>query len=273
MTLFGIDISNNQFGGPDNVNLSQIAPFMEAVAAAGYSWVEMKASQGSDFIDPYFYAVYAWCSANNFPLVAYHFLDTSPAESQAANCQNAIAGGVGTMLDFESGGGDWSNFQAVQGAFTSAGLKVVLSYVPQWYWNDIGSPNISVAPGLVSSAYPSTSGGYGSTLYEDGGGDSGEGWNSYGGGTPQIWQFTDNAVIDPAGQYSGVDANAFQGTLPELQILLGLEPTMTPAQEALLQQVHDQLCILWPELGERADGKSGRTVVDAIAHLLGDPNA
>jgi hypothetical protein len=49
---------------------------------------------------------------------------------------------------------------------------------------------------------------------------------------------------------------------------------VTPSDTTLLlQQIWDQVCRTYPELGTRADGKSLRTAVDALAHLVGDPNA
>ncbi len=98
------------------------------------------------------------------------------------------------MLDFEAGSGDLDNFWAVADAITAAGAHVALSYIPHWYWQQIGSPSLTGVPGLVASDYVEGSG-YASALYP--GDDSGF-WTGYGGIDPVILQFTDTAQV--AGQ-------------------------------------------------------------------------
>jgi hypothetical protein len=87
---------------------------------------------------------------------------------------------------------------------------VSLAYIPRWYLGQIGGGDLSrLAPNgisLVSSAYEFR-GDYASTEYYESGGDGGNGWNSYNGGTPSVWQFTDAAIV--AGL--SVDCNAYKG--------------------------------------------------------------
>jgi lysozyme len=289
--LFGPDISNNDFGGPDDPDLDAAAAFVNALPGEGFSWVEAKCSMGSDFIDPTWATIYQTATAIGLLIVAYHYLDTTDAAAQAQTCAAALNGAdVPVMFDFEDDGGDFENFLAVLAAFQAAGLNVALSYIPAWYWEDIGEPDISSAPGLVSSSYPTTASGYAETLYDDGGGDDGEGWDGYGGGTPVIWQFTDAAIV--AGL--DVDCNAFQGSLDDLQTLLGVtggNPFMAltdQQQEDLynwamwtFQQLAGVLTNNpgnvtalpgsptptgsgWPQLGQNAAGEN-LTPVDALA--------
>lgn len=75
----------------------------------------------------------------------------------------------------------------------------------------------------------------------------------------------DEAHTEDFGQYTGQVATAPPPPTTT-------QPTPTDAT-VLLQQVWDQVCRTWPELGKRADGKSDRTLVDGIAHLIGDPAA
>jgi hypothetical protein len=135
---------------------------------------------GSDFIDPTWATIYQTASAIGLLVVAYHYIDTSDPAAQAQTCAAALDGAdVPVMFDFEDDSGDFDNFQAVLSAFQAAGLNVALSYIPEWYWEDIDSPDISGVPGLVSSAYPGGSGAA-STIYTEDGGDDGEGWDGYG---------------------------------------------------------------------------------------------
>jgi lysozyme len=204
MTLYGIDISNYQA----NINLDQ-------VAKEGFSWVEAKVSEGNSYKDPTWATNQSAAAKANLPIIGYHFAIAADDPASQVQTWQANGGPNVCMIDFETNSGNIDNYWALVNAFNAAGIKVALSYIPQWYWNKIGSPDLSKVPGLVSSAYPGGNG-YASTLYENGGGDSGEGWASYGGGTPVIWQFTDRAAV--AGMT--VDADAFRGSASDLAALL-----------------------------------------------------
>jgi lysozyme len=257
MTLFGCDTSNNDFTDP-----SQVAPLVNTMATTGFSWLEAKVSQGSDFRDSFWPATLAACRAINFPVIGYHYLDTSDPASQA---QNFLAnnGGNVVMFDFEDDGGDFDNFTAVANAFNAAGVQVVLSYIPDWYWGDIGSPDISTVSGLISSAYPTTESGFASDLYASGGGNTGEGWNAYGGVTPVIWQFTDAAQV---GGFT-LDCNAFEGTIDQLTTLLtGAPPVNQPAIPEPSDEA-TQASDIWAQLLTRWDFLGGNTPVEALGAI------
>lgn len=243
--LYGVDVSNNNFGGPSTPNLTEIAPWIQsAVAGGGFSFVEAKASQGSTFVDPTFPTVASACKANNLVFIPYHFADTSAAASQVANFQAAAPGYGYVMIDFEyedpttgKPACTYAELTALISAFEAAGIKVVLNYFPQWYWGDLGSPDLSAISGtLVSSSWVSGSG-YASDLYP---GYTWAGWDAYGnGGTPVICQFTNSAQVGNL----VVDANAFQGTLAELQALVAGTPlpvTPTPVEAAVLTNAQMQ---------------------------------
>ena len=89
--------------------------------------------------------------------------------------------------------------------YRALGGVIYLLYLPRWYWADLGSPSlaplIELGLLLVSSDYTSYS-------------DSGPGWDSYGGMTPVIWQYTDGATLNGV---VGVDFNAYQGTLADFE--------------------------------------------------------
>ena len=265
MTLFGCDTSNNNFS-----NTSQVAPLVNNMAATGFSFIEAKVSQGSDFQDAFWPATLAACQAIGFPCIGYHFLDTSNPASQAA-CFVGNGGGNVAMFDVEDGAGDISNYWAVVDAFNAAGVQVVLSYIPQWYWGDIGEPDLSAVTGLISSAYPTTASGFASTLYANGGGDSGEGWASYGGATPVIWQFTDAAIVDGF----SIDCNAYQGTVDQLTQLFGGAPvtqaspvyatgTKPSDEPTQVSQIYDQLLIRWPFLNGNTIGEALGVIGQAL---------
>lgn len=255
MTCFIPDISNN-----DGAGLS-----MADFAAEGFAGLFAKVTQGSDFQDETWPAYRDAALAAGLQVAGYHYADTSDPTAQVANYQQWVGDpGIAVMIDFEDDSGDITNYWALVAAFNAVGLRVTLSYLPQWYWQQIGSPDLSLVPGLIASSYPGGTG-YASDLYTAGGGDSGPGWNPYGGATPVIWQFTDQASI--AG--NTLDANAFRGTPADLAALLGGD--MTPEQAAQLTDIQTQLrgpdLTGWPQLGKNAAGQDC-TLVDGVAALI-----
>lgn len=254
VTLYGVDVSNNNW-----TSVEECQSFIASLGAQGYSWVEAKVSEGNYYSDPFWPATLQACQSASLPVIGYHYANAS--SDPASQVQTFIGnhGGNVVMIDFEANSGDINDFWNLVNAFNAAGVDVALSYIPQWYWQQIGSPDLSQVPGLISSSYYE-SGTFGSIEYSDAGGDTGPGWTPYGGATPIIWQFTDGDIV--AGK--SVDGNAFKGSLAQLQALLtGATPVTQP--DPTLAVVQDNQVQLrgpglngWPQLG-------GHTVVDALA--------
>lgn len=265
MTLYFPDVSNNQWQ-----NTGQATAFTAALPGEGFSAISHKVTEGTYYRDPYWAAVLAQARASGLIAIGYHYVTTDSPAAQAAAYRNACGDvDVPCMLDFEANSGDISNFWAVWNAFTAAGINVRLSYIPHWYWQNIGSPVLTGVSGLVSSNYYER-GQYASIEYTDAGGDAGPGWTPYGGVTPACWQFTDAALI--AG--INVDCNAFRGSLADFRTLLGIPATTSPggamanptisapADPAVDadQQLRGPDYQGWPQLGDR-------TVPDALAAI------
>jgi hypothetical protein len=220
MTLFYPDVSNNNWSGDQDA-----IDFLEQLIPQGFAGVVHKVSEGDYYEDPYWPIVLQWCQQNNVVCLGYHYVTEDDPASQAQTWLGNNGGSV-AMADWEVNGGDFSNYQAVAAAFEAAGVTVYVGYCPQWYWSEVGEGDLSDIPTLISSAYPDGSG-YASVVYADAGGDSGEGWDSYGEAAPTIWQFTDSADIPP---FTGIDCNAFKGA--DLAAAFGLAaptPAPTPA--------------------------------------------
>ena len=69
-------------------------------------------------------------------------------------------------------------------------MQVALSYIPRWYWERIGKPDLSQVPGLIQTSYVDGTG-YASVLSP---GNDSIGWAAYGERQPDILQFTDRAL-------------------------------------------------------------------------------
>jgi hypothetical protein len=229
MTIFFPDCSNNDWGSEDLTDAGQQKLLNFLSNLQGFAGVCHKMSQGGGgnaYVDPYGDIAQKWCTQNNFPFIGYHYVTNDAPSAQVQNWQSA-GGASNVMLDFEDVDDnedallDIDLFWALTNSFNAAGVNVQLLYLPAWYWADVGSPDLSaLAPSgiqLISSAYPN---GYTSgsavDLYASAGGDTGEGFDPYGGCTPAAWQFTSScnvAFIQPidCNAYPGADINSLFG--------------------------------------------------------------
>jgi len=265
VTLFGIDISNFQPG----IDLYQ-------VAEEGFSWVEAKVSEGDYYRDPTWAVNKTAAAAAELPILGYHYAAAACAPDSQVQTFLAHGGGGQVMIDFEDNSGTIDDLWALIEAFNAAGVHVAATYLPRWYWAQIGRPDLSQVPGLVSSNYvPGRD--FAATLYDAAGGDDGPGWAAYGGGVPQIWQFSDSAQV--AG--IPVDVNAFQGTHSDLVALLTGQPrgalmALTDEQQNELYtkvgEIWDQLRGPggqgWVQLGQNAEGQNLTPIDDLAAITL-----
>lgn len=272
MTLFGVDISNNNDGSRNTVDL-------QGIVNAGIDWIEAKVSEGANFKDKDWARTRDFCAANGVPCIGYHFVTNDNPAAQAKNFV-ANGGGVNVMLDFEAVPSLTyiNQFWAVVQAFADKGVTTRLSYIPHWYWQRIGSPDLTGVPGLIASNYV-TGTGYASQLYP---GDNSPRWFAYGNAAPAILQYSSQAIV---ANLQTCDANAFRGTRDQLLQLLGLQEAAEPGvfmaltddeQKQLLAAVLDIQTQLrgpnlkgWPQLGKNDKGQD-LTLVDAIAEVEAD---
>lgn len=89
------------------------------------------------------------------------------------------------------------------------GARVPLMYLPKWYWQSIGSPDLTGLPSLWASSYPSTQQAPASVLYEA---VTPSRWTAYGGLPVGVLQFADTALVSGM----AIDANVFPGTRADL---------------------------------------------------------
>ncbi|QOR55826.1 MAG: glycoside hydrolase family protein [Catenulispora phage 69_17] len=215
MTIFGPDISSYQAG----LDLSRLA---------NASFVLAKTTEGTYYTDADYQGWRRQCAGLGKPFIWYHFLSGEDPHAQAAHTAAKVGDpNLPGMLDAEPAGTfrpSLAQMVAYADAAHAVGLNLRLVYLPHWYWQELGSPNLTALRtrglSLVSSAYP---GGSGSAprLYP---GDAASGWNSYGGMAPLLYQFTNQA--SDGGQL--LDYNAFRGTIGQLLAALR-PPGLTPA--------------------------------------------
>jgi len=222
----GIDASHYQSG----INLN-------AVASEGLEFCIGKISQGSSSRDPQWPATRDQGRAAGLIIAAYHYVDVSNADRQAANCAGWIGDKtIPIALDWEAGGGNWANLLAVLAAFRRAGLNVRLLYTGPGYWEAQGSPDMSgTGLALWKAHYPSTVAGTPSGLYAN---VPQSFWAPMGGLETRLLQFAETAMV--AGMTT--DCSAFLGAIDELATLLGTTGgnDLTPEQDAMLRGIYQQ---------------------------------
>lgn len=120
------------------------------------------------------------------------------------------------IVDAEDGSGDITVTHALHDALHAAGYRTPLLYLPKFWWTQIGSPDLSGLPPLWKSWYPDNV-----SRPFDAGMDQlpGSVWDSYGGQSVKIVQFTGVGRLD--GYDSNLDLNTFPGTRDDLNALLG----------------------------------------------------
>lgn len=278
MTTYGPDISSYQAG----LDLSRLADA---------SFVIAKASEGTYYTDSQYQGWRRQAAALKRPFVWYHFLSTEDATAQVAHTKACVGDlTLPGMIDFEPTPKmrpTLAQMYAYANAAKAAGLRIRLVYLPRWFWQELGSPSLSgmTARGLalVSSSYP---GGTGTApqLYP---GDKASGWNSYGGVTPALYQYTNQA--SDGGQK--LDYNAFRGTVADLLTTLGqgAEAHMGTIPATIGQKwpeiaaefpanapFDDDGALIWADGGARAAAlyaKQARDAVNALAAKIQQPPA
>jgi lysozyme len=196
------------------------------ISAEGFSFLAAKLSDGTRTEE--FNGSHAFLDSardHNMIVWGYHYLRAGidPDMQAKAFVRQLRRAGVNGAVDMEAGSGDMKNLRTFLRGVERRNAKVVLTYLPRWFWQDhLGSPSLEGLPPLWSSRYASRvvdgkkteMTGYASVIYRDGVPD--EFWAPYGGNRVEILQFTSKAQV--AGKV--VDADAYRGTKAQLRALV-----------------------------------------------------
>lgn len=201
----GLDVSHHQGASLD----------FEAFAREGVQFVFVKATEGASFQDPQFAANAARAAAAGLIVAAYHYLrDNASAAAQVANIVRTVPKSMPVIPDVEANSGGIKLVRDFVTQLQAAGYRVPLTYLPRWYWQQIGSPDLSGLPSLWSSHYPdNVQGSLSSELAKI----PASYWNGYGNLGVTVLQYTSSAVV--AGR-APLDANAYIGTRDQFAAML-----------------------------------------------------
>lgn len=205
MTTYGYDISRYQ-GHFDHAR----------ALSEGFDFAILKATEGATYRDPLFTTNLANARAAGLLTAAYHYQRQGTAVAdRIRNIAGIVPRDCPVIIDIEEGGGHTEQTRETIAALHQAGYASPLLYLPRWYWQQIGSPNLSGLPPLWSSRYPDTQGGAASVIYQR---VPDSYWSGYGGASVAVLQFTSSATVAGA---TPVDCNAYGGTRDQLAALLG----------------------------------------------------
>lgn len=203
MTIFGADISDYQ-GEFD----------MARLKAEGFGFVIIKATEGSAWKSRYFASNLRKAQAAGLAVAAYHYQrSNASAQAQVDNIVSMVPTGVGIIPDVEANGGGVDLTRDIVERLGQRGYRVPLSYIPKWYWQQIGSPSLAGLGPLWQSHYPDNNGGFASAAYARAPASY---WMGFGGQEIKVLQFSSTATI--AGR-KPIDADAFEGTGAQLVAL------------------------------------------------------
>ena len=212
---FAIDISHHQDKALD----------LARARADGCELVIIKAGEGSTFVDPDFVANLAEARAAGLLVAAYWYQRSSATAAQhVAKIKATVPADVGVIVDVEANGGGVDLTREIVRQLGAAGYRTPFTYIPRWYWQQLGSPSLAGLPPLWSSRYPDNVVG---VLAAEWAAVPASYWDGYGGLPVGLLQFTSSARI--AG-YAPLDASAFRGTRDQLAAVIG-GATLTPLSE------------------------------------------
>lgn len=212
MTLFGIDVHPDFQRGLD----------IGQVAAEGFGFLSVKVSQGTnnqwELDTPARPGARTWIAQGKkagLVCLAYHYLTGATdigAQAQvfAGALKRCQVPGVIDAEDVVKQGDllvpslTITMIRQFVAALRALGANVPFLYLPNWYWQRMGKPDLSGLPTLWASSYPTSRQAVASELFELVGPDR---WQAYGGNAVGVLQFAETAQV--AGHT--VDANAFPG--------------------------------------------------------------
>jgi hypothetical protein len=222
--LYGIDVSNYQ----NTIDMS-------AVRREGFDFAFIKSSEGASYRSPAFERQLDGARAAGLLVAAYHYQWADDVRGQLDTITATVPLDVPVILDVEQNGGDVSTTRALLDGLWSRGYHTPLLYLPRWYWQQIGSPDLSGLPPLWSSRYPSMTAAPASVLYQA---VDETYWAGYGGLGVQVLQFASTAQV--AGH--SVDANAYGGDRGQLENVLGSGGIdLQPDERDALFDIREQL--------------------------------
>lgn len=182
------------------------ASYQSGINMTGWHAGMFKATEGTSYVNPAYHEQKAEVARVGGMFGAYHFLLRGNGRGQADHAFDVVGKDVPLMIDAEpeaSSNPVLADIREFCDQYRTRGGIVHLLYFPRWYWQQLGSPDLSSLASrglhLVTSDYSGNP--------ED---PNGPGWATYGGMPPvYTWQYTSTGTVN--GMHN-VDLNCFRGS-------------------------------------------------------------
>lgn len=226
MGVRGIDISEHQSG----------ADVERVVRENDIGFAFVRTNYGSNHDDLYFHQHCDAAERGGAIVLPYVYILAPDVRGSIGDCVRIIAGRYrSALVDWETGSGGGAELRRAHEFLWEEGFDTPLAYDPKWYWESVGSPDLSWMRGKVKghwkSWYPDdTPRGFDAGLEKV----PGYVWDDNRGGVPtRIVQFTGTGRL--SGYGGNLDLNYFPGSREELAVLLGSsQPRARAKGEAML---------------------------------------
>src|SRR5690242_9143042 len=124
--------------GVMTLKFPDLSHYKTGVDVSKYPALITKATEGTGMVDSSFAGYRKAAAAAGIPFLPYHFLHHGDITAQVEHVLDVV-GARTLMLDVESEpnakDSTLADVEAFMDAYAARGGRVVLNYIPQWYWS------------------------------------------------------------------------------------------------------------------------------------------
>lgn len=259
----GIDLSEHQAGMD-----------VESVARANQlDFAFVRTNYGANHDDAWFQSHADAAERAGALVVPYVYVLASDVRGSIDDALRVAGDRYGSLVvDWEEGSGGGDELRLAHELLWERGVSTPVVYAPRWYWERVGSPDLSWMQGRVQGHWKSWYADNQARTYDDAlSRVPGYAWDDSRGGIPTvIVQFTGTGRL--AGYGGNLDLNYFPGDRAALEALLaGGDDVPLDANRdypAFLQMLQRAYAYDLRPGGAGADWKLGPTIFETFAALL-----
>jgi glycosyl hydrolase family 25 len=232
----GIDISEHQ----------RTMDVERVVRENGIDFAFVRTNYGANHDDLYFHAHADAAERGGAIVLPYVYILASDIRGSIDDCVRIIGGRYDSVIvDWEDGSGGGAELRQAHELLWERGFSTPVVYDPKWYWESVGSPDLSWMRGKVRGHWKSWYADRDARSFDDAlSRVQGYVWDDARGGIPTlIVQFTGTGRL--SGYGANLDLNYFPGTRQELAALLGGGTDML--KDEIVNVVRPDTNETWPE--------------------------
>jgi len=242
MGVRGIDISEHQ----------SVMDVERVVRENGIDFVFVRTNYGANHDDLWFHSHCDAAERAGALVVPYVYVLASDIPGSIDDCVRIINGRYSSVIvDWEHGSGGGGELRQAHELLWKRGFNTPVVYDPRWYWESVGSPDLSWMRGKVRGHWKSWYADRDARSYDDAFSRvPSYVWDDARGGIPTlIVQFTGTGRL--SGYGANLDLNYFPGTRAELAELLGGNDML---KDEIVTVIRPDTGESWPENAATVQG-------------------